>query len=96
MNEQKKIKVELFYKEFEGSDKEIRFSDLPKNLDENHIIDIQRESSDEYDYTLLVVEEERFELPCEYEKRLKEQEATKEYLKTIRYKQYLKLKKEFE
>ncbi len=37
-----KIKEEIYTKDFKGDLHEIRFSDLPKDIQENDIIDIRR------------------------------------------------------
>lgn len=98
----KMIKEEIFSKHFNGDLKEIRFSDFPKDIQENDIIDIRREESyfsenNSYDaYTELVVIREREETDQEYQKRISDNEYHKEELKKRRYENYLKLKSEFE
>lgn len=98
----KKIQEEIFYKNFEGYDHDIRFSDLPKDLKENDIIYIQREESyysenNSWDaYTKLMVIRERDETEEEYQKRIIENQKFKKELNDRRYENYLKLKEEFE
>lgn len=98
----KMIKEEIFSKHFNGDLKEIRFSDFPKDIQENDIIDIRREESyfsenNSYDaYTELVVIREREETDQEYQKRISDNEYHKEELRKRRYENYLKLKSEFE
>jgi hypothetical protein len=97
-----KIKKEIFNKTFEGQHYNVRFSDLPKDIQENHIIEIRREESYHseswsYDaYTELVVIEEVEETDEQYEERLKRNLDLKKELKNRRHETYLKLKKEFE
>lgn len=94
----KKIKEKIYSKYFDGNYYEIRFSDLPKNIQENDIIEIVREESyfsenNSYDaYTELVILREREETDEEYQERMSENEKTREQLKQMRYKNYLKLK----
>jgi len=96
------IKEEIFSKYFNGDLKQIRFSDLPKDLQENDIIDIRREDgfyseNESYDaYTELVVIREREETEREYKKRIQQETKLNEELKKRRYENYLKLKSEFE
>ena len=93
---------EIFRKEFAGNQHEIRVSDLPKDLRENDIIDISREEgfyseNNSYDpYTILLVGREREETDEEFEIRKLEHEELEKERKANRFKQYQKLKKEFE
>ena len=97
-----KVKEEIYTKEFNDNFQDIRFSDLPKNIQENDIIEIRREAefhskSYSYDaYTTLIIIRERDETDEEYQKRISEKECYKEELRKIRYDAYLKLKAEFE
>ena len=97
-----KVQEEIYTKDFKGNFQEIRFSDLPKDIQENDIIDIRREESfysknNSYDaYTELVVIREREETDEEYQKRISDNEYIKEELRKRRYENYLKLKSEFE
>jgi len=97
-----KIKEEIYTKDFKGNLQKIRFSDLPKDIQENDIIDICREESfysenNSYDdYTRLVIIRERDETDEEYQKRISDNECLKEELRKRRYETYLKLKSEFE
>lgn len=97
-----KIKEEIYHKDFKSNYEDVRFSDLPKDIQENDIIDIRREEAffsenNSYDaYTELVVIRERDETDEEYQKRISDNEYHKEELKKRRYKNYLKLKSEFE
>ena len=96
------IKVEVYREYFDGDNYQVRFSDLPKDIQSNDIIDIQREESyysenNSYNaYTKLIVIREREETDEEYEKRKQTLEKMKEMSKERRYEQYLKLKEEFE
>ncbi len=97
-----KIKTEIYHKVFKGNCEDVRFSDLPKDIQENDIIEIRREEAffsenNSYDaYTELVVIRERDETDEEYQKRISDNEYHKEELKKRRYENYLKLKSEFE
>jgi hypothetical protein len=97
-----KIKKEIFSKHFNGDYATIRFSNLPKNIQEDDIIEIHREEAffsenNSYDaYTELVVFRETEETDEEYSKRISNDEKHKEELRKRRYENYLKLKAEFE
>ena len=97
-----KIKTEIYNKDFKGNYENVRFSDLPKDIQENDIIEIRREEAffsenNSYDaYTELVVIREREETDEEYQKRISDNEYHKEELRKRRYENYLKLKSEFE
>ena len=97
-----KIKKEIFSKHFNGDYATIRFSNLPKNIQEDDIIEIHREEAffsenNSYDaYTELVVFRETEETDEEYSKRISNEEKHKEELRKRRYENYLKLKAEFE
>jgi hypothetical protein len=98
----KKVKEEIYSKYFDGNYYEVRFSDFPKDMQENDIIEIIRENeyfseNNSYDaYTQLVIIREREETNEEYQKRISDNEKSREELKKMRYKNYLKLKAEFE
>lgn len=97
-----KIKIEIYHKKFKGNYEDVRFSDLPKDIQENDIIEVRREEAflsekNSYDaYTELVVIREREETDKEYKKRISNNEYHKEKMKKRRYENYLKLKSEFE
>jgi hypothetical protein len=97
-----KILTEIYTKDFPGEFYSIRFSDLPKDIQENDIIEIRRESAfnsenNSYDaYTELVIVRERDETDNEYQKRITKEDDLKNHLKQRRYETYIKLKKEFE
>lgn len=97
-----KIKTEIYHKDFEGNYEDVRFSDLPKDIQENDIIEIRIEEAffsdnNSYDaYTKLVVIREREETDEEYQKRISDNEHHKEELRKRRYENFLKLKSEFE
>lgn len=97
-----KIKKEIFNKTFNGENYDVRFSDLPKDIQDDDIINIGRvddyhSENWSYDgYTELSVIREVEETDEEYEKRIKENNQLKEELKKRRYESYLQLKKEFE
>jgi hypothetical protein len=89
-----KIKVEVYREHFDSDCYEVRFSDLPKDIQDNDIIDIRR---DPYDvHTKLVIIRERKETDEEYQKRISKDEYDKEEMRKHRYEHYLKLKEEFE
>jgi hypothetical protein len=96
------IKEEVFSKHFDGDLAHVRFSDLPKDIQENDIIQIDREDdfyseNNSYDaYTQLVIIREREETDEEYHERMSEIEKSKVQMKNMRFKTYLKLKEEFE
>lgn len=98
----KKVKEEIYTKSFKGEFREIRFSDLPKDIQENDIIHIYREEGFHKEnnsldaYTELVIIREREESDKEYQKRIEYDKAFKEELMKRRYENYLKLKEEFE
>lgn len=97
-----KVMEEIYTKDFEGNFHDIHFSDLPKDIQENDIIDIYREESFfsenfSYDaYTKLVIIREREETDEEYQKRISKEQYHEEELRKRRYENYLKLKSEFE
>ena len=97
-----KIKEQIHYKEFNNQHYQIRFSDLPKDIQENDIIEIIKEDpfnseNETYDaYTALIIYRERDETHEELQKRTLKDTLLKEKLKARRYESYLKLKKEFE
>lgn len=98
----RKVREEIYTKDFKGNYEDVRFSDLPKNIQDNDIIEIRREESffsenNSYDaYTELVIIRERDETDEEYQKRISNDEYHKEELRKRRYETYLKLKSEFE
>lgn len=98
----KKIKTEIFQKQFNGNNQDVRFSDLPKDIQENDIIEINREDAfysenNSYDaYTELLVIREREETDEEYQERMSDNKLRQEELRKIRYETYLRLKSEFE
>lgn len=97
-----KIKQEIYSLFGEGNFHEFRFSDLPKDIQGNDIIDIHRENAfysennSYHAYSELVIFREREETDYEYQKRISENQILKDELKNRRYEQYLKLKSEFE
>lgn len=102
-NMKKEIKKEkIFTKHFDGWINGIRFSELPKDIKDDDIIDIEKcegyysENNSWDDYTELIVYREREETDEEFEKRKKFWEEKKAESKKARYENYLKLKKEFE
>lgn len=96
------IKEEIYSKIFKGDYHEIKISDIPKDVQDNDIINIQRcetyvSENESYDaFTQLEIYREREETDKEYEKRLSKEQKLSEELKKRRYETYLKLKKEFE
>ena len=97
-----KVKQEIYTKHFDGDLHQIRFSDLPKDVQENDIIDIRREDAyhsenNSYEaFTQLVIIREREETDEEYQKRIKKNEFNKEIMRKNRYETFLMLKSEFE
>ena len=92
----KKIKEVIFRKHLESENQEIRFSDLPKDIREDDIIDIRREESFFNAYNELLVIREREETDEEHAKRIDDNKRNMEELRQRRYETYLKLKSEFE
>lgn len=101
-NMKQKIKEEIYHKDFKSNHDDVRFSDLPKDIQDNDIIEIRREDAffsenNSYDsYTELVVIREREETDEEYQKRISDNIIYKEEQRKRRYENYLKLKSEFE
>jgi len=97
-----KVKKEIYNKYFNDDYHEIRFSDLPKDIQDSDIIDIRRieafySENNSYDaHTELVIIRERLETDNEYQKRTSYDEHKKERMKKMRYESYLRLKAEFE
>lgn len=97
-----KIKETIFTKHTEDDYYRFRFSDLPKDLKDDDIIDIYREEPNidgqttYCGYSELVIIREREETDKEHQERLLEYEKIQENLKRMRYNNYLKLKTEFE
>ena len=98
----RKIRESILIKSFKGKDHDIRYSDLPKDLNENDIIHIHREDSyfsenNSWDaFTDLIIIREREETDEEYTIRKEKDNKLNEELKSRRFETYLKLKKEFE
>ena len=96
------IRKEIYFKMFKGNSVDIRFSDLPKNIQENDIVEIIREDLyvseiNSYDaYTELVVIREAEETDEEYQERINRTKCIGEGIKKRKYEIYLKLKAEFE
>jgi hypothetical protein len=96
------VREEIYSKSFNGDSYDIKFSDLPKDIQDNDIIGIVRDEgyyseNNSYDaYTELVIIRERNENDDEYNKRLVETNKFLEESKKNRYESYLRLKKEFE
>jgi len=93
---------EIYRKHFRGNDYDVRFSDLPKDIQENDIIEIIREDSyysenNSYEaYTELVVLREVEETDEEYQERLNENARFEQQNRKKKYEYFLKLKAEFE
>lgn len=96
-----KIRETVYSKHFDGDLHIIRFSDLPKDIREDDIIEIKREDSyysenDSWDaYTNLEIIREREETDEEYQKRMQIIKDESERLRKRRYETYLKLLEEF-
>lgn len=80
----------------------VRFKDIPKDVQENDIIVIQNEEayySESWSYdahTRLMVIREREENDDEYNKRMEDNKKLNEQIQEKKYQTYLKLKEEFE
>lgn len=98
----KTIREQIFSKHFKGDHADVRFLDLPIDIQPNDIIHIKRdeghysENESWEPFTELIVIREREETDVEYEKRIAENAKIKEELRQHRYENYLKLKAEFE
>jgi hypothetical protein len=98
----KKIREQIFIKDYNGDQADVYFSDLPKDLKDNDIIHINREkpyysNNSSYDaYTELIVYRYRDETDEEYNKRIQNNIKTIDELKKRRFERYLELKAEFE
>lgn len=98
----KLLKKEIFSESFKGEHYNVRFDDLPKDIQDNDIIEIRREDAynsenNSYDaYTELVIIREVEETDEQYQKRIENENRDAKILKARRYEHYLKLKKEFE
>lgn len=96
------MREEIFTKFYKGDYADVRFSDLPKDIQPNDIIHIQRDEgyyseNNSYDsFTQLVVIREREETDDEFSKRMEKTKKDNEFFKQRRYETYLKLKEEFE
>lgn len=96
------VKKIIFEKYYRGAISGIRFSDLPKDLLEDDIINIEHveghysENNSWGDHANLYVYREREETDEEFEERQRKMEEIFKKSKEERYKQYLKLKEEFE
>jgi hypothetical protein len=96
------VKEQIYLKDFKGNYADVRFSDLPKDIQDNDIIEIHREDSffsenESYGaYTELVIFREREETDEEYNKRIERGKRHNEEMRNRRYENYLKLKSEFE
>jgi hypothetical protein len=99
----KKIKMveSIFYKTF--GQKQPTWKELKDvELQDDDLVTISYEEAyhsenNSYDgYWFIDVQRQRQETDEEYEKRMEENENSREMLKKMRYKQYLKLKEEFE
>jgi ribosomal protein L14E/L6E/L27E len=103
MNQNIKIKKlePIFYKTF--GEKQPTWKELKDvELQDDDLVTISYEEAhysenNSYDgHWFIDVQRQREETDEEYEKRMKENENSREMLKKMRYKQYLKLKEEFE
>ena len=98
----KKIRKEIYSRSFNGDSHDVTFADLPKDILDTDIINIQREQSyfSENEswgaFTELAVYRDVEETDEEYEQRILEDNEFKEELRKRRYQTYLSLKKEFE
>lgn len=95
------IQEEIYSFDFKDN-YDVRFKDIPKDVQENDIIAIQNEEayhseSWSYDaYTRLIIIREREENDTEYNKRMAKIKKDDVEYKEKRYQNYLKLKEEFE
>lgn len=97
----KKIRRQILSKTYNGFG-DVKFSDLPKDLQPDDVIQINKcdsyySENESWDsHTELIVFRDTEETDEEYQKRLQKEERQKTELKQRRYENYLKLKKEFE
>ena len=86
----KEIIKEIIHR-IEFEDDFIKFSDLPKDLNDNHYIDLSLAN-----YGEITIYTQREETDEEYNERLERIKNTNDIIRKVRYAQYLKLKEEFE
>ncbi len=92
--ERKTITEVIFSKTYNSDIADVKFGDLPKDIQDNDIINIE---PDEFmDTTKLLVVRERLENDEEFNKRCDEHEKSKLSHLKIKYENYLKLKNELE
>lgn len=98
-----KVKELYFRKKYNSNNDDIRFKDLPKNIQDDDIIivfyddgDNNRDDYDDKCYTELRVYRERDETDAECQKRIDKLRKAQELSRQRRYEQYLKLKEEFD
>lgn len=92
--ERKTITEVIFSKTYDSDIADVKFGDLPKDLQDEDIIDIQ---TDEFmNTTKLSILRERLENDEEFNKRYVEHEKSKLFHLKIKYENYLKLKNELE
>lgn len=92
--ERKTITEVIFTKTYDSDIADVKFGDLPKDLQDEDIIEI--ESNEMLDRTKLKVIRKRLENDEEFNKRFIEHGKIKQLQLNIKYNQYLKLKEELE
>ena len=96
------IEERIFYKHYTGCRRYILYSELPTDLlptdkIQIEVVEGQRLGDEEWDdYTELIILRDREETDAEFEKRKAKWDKIVAASKSERYKQYLKLKNEFE
>ncbi len=96
------VKDKIFTKHYNGIISYVPFSDLPKDLQPDDLIDIEKvegyySENNSWDaHTILTISRERLQTDEEFEKYKSKIEKMQAESKKERYEKYLKLKKEFE
>ena len=92
---------QIFMQHYEGSERDIIFGDLPKNLEDSDIIEIIRgegfySENESWDaFTSLIIKRPRLENDEEFAESQKKWDEKMVELKAKRHQNYLRLKKEF-
>ncbi len=97
-----KVREKIFERDYQDDSFDIRFGELPMDLQDDDIIDIIRDEgyyseNNSWDaFTTLVIYRERDKTPEELEKDKEFRRKRSVELKNKRYEAYLELKKEFD
>lgn len=98
----KKIKEEIFSKQYEGEEREIPISDLPTDLEPDDLLVYSSDpgffsENNSYDaHTIVKILRPRLENDEEYSERLRKSHQFLNKAKERRYEVFMKLKEEFE